>query len=306
MAATGARVTMFFQDDVFGFSETHDYLGVTELVSPQADTKLLIKARMLCMGQGILFVGCRLSLEGVFRDSELILAADLGNLPTQSTTQTGAGVPDAPPDPDQAKSCLLLRLEATSIMRRPLYMAGVPDAVIGENPRVNRARDYASWYNAFQAWGALLSNGKWGSVFRTPRGGPGGNPEFNVQGVLNDPNTGEFSIIMNDADVTFAAQQKIQLRLFQMTNRNYLPANGVWQIHAVNLGPGAGQHTYALWNSSKVTAPTIKLPGVARLVNFVTAAYDGPPQIIGQTTRKRGNRFLTGPGRRTIRKYVNS
>src|SRR5262249_9053300 len=85
MPPTGCRVTMVFQDDILAISETHDRVAATDIASVVNDAKILIKARMKVMGEGIEFVECRLSMEGVWRDSFIISAADMGAL----TTQTG-------------------------------------------------------------------------------------------------------------------------------------------------------------------------------------------------------------------------
>jgi len=304
MPATGCRVTMIFQDDILAISETHNRVTVTDIASAVNDAKNLVKARMRCMGEGVVFVECRLSMEGVWRDSFIISAADMGPLGTQSGILTSGVQLQEPASPDQAKSCLLLRLQATPQQHRPLYAAGIPDAVIGENPRENRAQNFPQFWQALTAYMDYLTSGLWGSVFRPL---PTGTfTWFKSSGYANDANTGLFGFDMLGATATFNVGDKVQLRNFAQVNRAYATPNGQWQIQSILVDmPIAGTNRYLLFGSSGVAATTVKLPGYVQRIDFSTVQYQSWT-LLGQTTRKRGNRLLAGPGRRLIRKRISA
>jgi hypothetical protein len=124
----------------------------------------------------------------------------------------------------------------------------------------------------------------------------------NTAGFVQQGGTGLLGVIVSTALQTYTQGQIIQITGVKRSNIAYASANGIWQIASVALGsPVTGQNTYYLLNSTQVQATTLTSNGQIQGVDFATVQYTSI-QIAGQTTRKRGNRFLVPVGRRRVRK----
>lgn len=298
MAVTGIRVTMFFEDSPFGISESHIFVLANEITPAIPEALKLIKARMKIMGSGVKAVGCRLSKEGVFRDSQVLDTDDLAGLSNDFNVFKNSEGRDAPNEADVAKYAVLLRAESGTRRRKPIYLAGVPDVVIGTRPPGPELALQPWWTADFNKYKTLLQSGKWGFVAKGIAGEDMPQPTI-VAGVLTQVGTGLVGIYTGGAIAGDVLKDGLQLRGFRMSHPAYPKLNGSWQVAQVEAGPGAGQTTYWLRNSTSVIASTVVRTGTAERIDHFTVAYT-KVQAIGQTSRKRGNRFLAGPGRRRV------
>jgi hypothetical protein len=294
---------MTFQDDLFGITEAHllpqsSTIGTTE----KNAAEVLVKARMLCMGANVNFVGCRLSVEGVYRDSQVLTQFDIPSPPTFPLNTSGPNGPESGL-PDQAKSCVEVRKEATSLHHASMYMAGVPDGVITEFPRGPNIVNYPAWNLNFMAYRAILlgSNPQWGMACRNYGTGFSAIP---VIGYNNAGPGGDLGFVLTGSPQGYIVGANVQLRQVTRTNVAYQSANGKWVIGSIQPNtPVAGQTTYYLNNSAGVPAGQILKFGNALLLDYIALQYS-EFKYVGQTTRKRGNRTLVSVGRRRIRTYV--
>lgn len=301
MPASGCRVTFFFSDDVYGFSETHNYLAASQISAAINPAKALLKKRLKICGFGVTPVGVRLSMEGVFRDSQVLSADDLAGLaPATGTYQDSNGVAQ-PNDSDQPKACVRVRAESGTLHRKSIFLAGVPDVIIRENPRGPAVAQIPQWEKDFKLYVKELLNG-WGFVARSAENG--NLTRRQVTAVQTQVGTALIGLSTPSVGQAYTVGQKVQVRNFTRKNVAYASINGTWQVDSVVAdSPVAGFTTYYLRNSSLVAASTILNMGTIQLVDYSTWAYDDV-QLQGQTTRKRGNRFLAGPGRRSVRKLL--
>ena len=303
MSINCVKVTMLFKDDLFGISESHllpisTSVGLNELTWATA----LVKARMLLMGANVTFQGARLSVEGVYRDSQVLTQQDIPNPPTFPLNTSGPNGPESGL-PDQAKSCVEVRKEATSAHHTTLYLAGIPDGLITEFPAGPNVVNYPQWLTNFNAWRAILlgSNPKWGMPVRNYTGSYAPVP---IQGYNNAGPGGQLGFYVNGSPAGYVQSVAVQIRQTTRQNVAYPTPNGKWFIGSVAPNtPVVGQTTYYLTGSNNVIATTIINNGNALLLDYLPAQYD-TIKFVGQTTRKRGNRSLVPVGRRRIRKYV--
>jgi hypothetical protein len=293
------RVTMFMADDVFGISETHDYNTSGDLTTVVQPAINLLKARMKLMGFGVSIVGVRLSKEGVYRDSLVLDPSQWAGIPPGQFNYSGPSGNAGTNDPDQAKACVLVRAESGTLHRKSIFLAGIPDIIIREDPRGPALVQVPQWLTDFNTYAQLLITGPWGFIGRSD---PTGTlAQFPISGVLTQAGTNLVGIVVSTALITYNQLDFIVIHNSTRTNKAYASLNGRWQIGEVDAGPGAGFNTYYLLNSQLVPVPTIINRGTVQKLDYSFLKYSNL-QVIGQTTRKRGNRFLAPPGRRTIRK----
>lgn len=304
MPLSGCRCTFFFRDDPYGFSEAHVLTTASSIAGAEGKAIALVKKRVNLLGPPARFDFARLSMEGVFRDSQVFTANDWSIPLPPIYTMSGAGVPDEPNDADQGKSCIQLRMEATTTARKSLYLAGIPDPIIGTDPEGPRSIQYAQWFKYFNSWrNELVSNG-WGFRARTPA--TGAYARIPVVGLVAQAGTSFIGLVCPNNVLTFAVGQEVQTTNFKMSNRAYFPLNGKWQISAITTNsPVAGQNTYFLLGSAGVPIDQVAINGTVQLIDFSDVAYTNV-QIWKQTTRKRGNRFIVPPGRRSTRRYISA
>jgi hypothetical protein len=303
MPVTCVKVTMLFQDDQFGISESHllplsNSLGSNELAYATA----LVKARMSLMGANVVFVGARLSVEGTYRDSQVLTQFDIPNPPTFPLNTSGPNGAESGL-PDQAKSCVEVRKEATPLHHTTLYLAGVPDGLITEFPRGPNVVNYPAWLTNFNAYRTILlgSTPQWGMAVRNYTGS---YAPIAIQGFNNAGPGGQLGFFVNGSPAGYVQGATVQVRQTTRTNVAYPTPNGKWVIGSVAQNtPVAGQTSFYLNGSNNVIATTIIKFGNALLLDYLPAQYS-TIKYVGQTTRKRGNRSLVPVARRRIRSFV--
>jgi hypothetical protein len=306
MPLSGCRATFFYNAPPYGFSETHVCTTASSITAAINNAYQLAKLRMLLCGPPCTFAYARLSMEGVFRDSQVFTPAEWVVPPPPPVSMAGGGVPTEPNDADQGKACILLRLNAGDSRRSSLYLAGIPDPIIGTDPQGPRAQQYAAWLTLFNNWMNYLLNNNWGAIYRTLPAGA--FQQVPVVGVVTQALTNWIGVVVPTNVLTFTVGQSVQLTGFRMSNRAYFPLNGKWTISSVTANsPVAGQNTYYLYNSQTVSADTVTniLNARIQLIDYSPYNYT-TVQILNQTTRKRGNRSLVGPGRRKVQKYITA
>lgn len=302
MPASGIRCTFFIQDDLYGISETHIH-SATEINDAINDATALMKARMNLCGVPAVAVGVRLSKEGVFRDSKIIPGGEFVDVNPKEFNYTGPAGLEGPNNSDQPKSCILLRVDSGSIKRKSLYLAGIPDFAIRENPRGPVITLVPQYLSAFNKWKNLLVSKAWGFTARADAAGA--LAPRAVTGFGTDVASGNLKIVTHSASTPYIAGQKVQTRLFSRSHPGYLSANGIWQIEsAATDTPASGDQTYVLRGTSGIAPSTIVNPGQVQLIDYSYFKV-ADITIVGQTTRKRGNRFLVGVGRKTSRKPIS-
>jgi len=305
MPATGIRCTFFFQEDIFGFTETHVLTAVTDPALARQPCLDLLKKRLLVSGPPVECVGIRMSQLGVFRSFLNITPDQIGNTESPPVIYgTGGDSLSGPNDADQPKSCVLLKMDHDSKTHRNMYLAGIPDIIIGEDPKGVRFGPVATWYKAYKAWVAQLIKGNWGFVAKAPNVPP--TDQKAVKGVTFNNVTNQVGVYLPTVGGAWIQGALLQLQGFTRTNVAYASLNGKWAIASVQAdSPVAGQSTYYLLNSSGVPISQIVKFGTAQLYDTQAVTYVDVG-IESQTTRKRGNRFLVPLGRRKTIKRLSS
>lgn len=301
MPVTGCRVTMIMRDGKFGISETHIKFGATDIASTAPFALRLVKKRMALCAAGVAMDYVRLSMEGVFRDSDILDADDIGDLsPPPAVVSFDADFKEKNTT-DQSKAALLIRMDGGAQSHSKIYLSGIPDYVI-------RYDDNANFVGLFAPWRKLLDNytnelitnwGFAGIVLPT-----NDNPAKQVTAAVLQDVTALLGLVTTSA-APIDAGRTVQLRDFRMTNKAYRSINGVWQIASrVDNSPSNGLSTYYLRNTAGITPSTILTMGTLFLRDKTTYKYSSA-KVRGPTTRKRGNRSLAGPGKKSTKKVVN-
>lgn len=260
--------------------------------------QVLYKLRYACMGANVVPFGGRASNVAIFRDSQILDRDFLNNLPPPpGSVQLSTGI-TVSGDPDQAKACALLRLNCSDVIRGSLFMAGIPDAVITTFPDGPNIALVPSWGKLLNKYISELQSGRWGMVARnygavTP-----------VASWIQDPTTGNLVAVINGGMAVTPGVTKVQVRGVKRTNRAYQPANGTWIVSQYTSGPGAGQNSLMLFASNNVPVTSFLSLGNLQIVDYSSYAYSSV-NLIGNSTRKRGNRSLAYPGRRVTHKYLS-
>lgn len=302
MPKSGVRVTLFFQDDIYGFTETHNHNAVS-IDAAINDARALMKARLKIGGYPLQARGVRLSMETVLRDSQVLPGSDfVGDNPLPfDYSSPKAGGTAIPNDSDQPKSCLILRAESSDVSRKTIYLAGIPDVLVGENPVGPRNVALTQWQSAFDAWRLLLTGppSVWGFVGRTVD--PTVTKRSRILGVITDPTTGIKGCIILAPVGGIPVYSRMQVTGIGRVDRKQESLNGIWTVSAVDSGPGAGFITIYLRGSDEAVVGDVGDSAAIQLVDYTSYRYRRV-QLISQSTRKRGNRSLVGPGRAPTRR----
>ena len=296
MPASGIKFVMFMEAEKFGISEEHIY-GSTNFPAAYLAAIKIFKARMGVAGFGVVPFGGRLSLLPLERQTQVLSPQDIAGIaPGQLTWNvSGGGVVDN--TMDQPLSCVVLRLEAGTTRRRSLFMAGIPDVVVRENPIGPDVTDYPAWNTAFAAYRAALLADTWGFVNTAPV------TPIPVIGAGSDPATGNLQLTVSGASAVFTQGQFVAVHKFLRSNVAYASANGRWQIASVQINAIPVTVTYTLFSSAQVNPLTITRMGVIQALDTQWSKYTNV-LLRKQGTRKRGNRFLVPPGVRRVRRSV--
>lgn len=302
MAASGIRCTFVMEVGRKSPSETFVYNAETIASAIEPAIKLA-KLRRATMGAGAAFFGVRLSKEGVRRDSRVLNLTQIAAINSIPLALTGSNAGISDNASDQAPACLNVRFEASDLSRSDLFMAGVPDAVLRQNPESPPVNIPAPWQAAFDLWAAELVNFPWGFIGRSLTGAEGIVPR-QVVAVGAQIATGFVQLVITTPAPQFTQSQLVQLRNFRMVKRVYTPAQGQFRIDSVEPDtPIPGQTRLTLRNSAAINVETIKDFGTVEIVDFLFRKYTNVV-LQRQTTHKRGNSSLSGPGRLTIRERV--
>jgi hypothetical protein len=211
----------------------------------------------------------------------------------------GPGEP-VDPKPDQAKAALQVdKYSGTRHQRGRFYVFSVPDITLGGVDDGRATLSPASWNNAFNNWVTEMK-ANWRNKFRTDT--TGGGLRVQVTGADNAGDNGLFRIVVPIPLATWAVGQRLQLRKFTQLRGTQTTVNGVYNVvKRVDLQPDGASTTFTLRDQVTPDSLSILALGTAELVNF-TLEQITKVIPVQQTTRKRGNRSLVGPGRRRIRR----
>lgn len=302
MAASGIRCTFVVNDAEYGFSETHVYNG-TDFALAKVAALNLFKKRMAICGPPANAFKLRLSSVTTKRSTLLLGRDEIGPINPPAVILTDASGNIGPNNSDQPKSCLQARVRNnTTGQGRNQYIAGIPDPVIRENPEGPSVSLIPSYKSLFDAWVTELTTGeKWGWIARMVA--PGEITVYPVVSFGSDVGTGFFQFVLATKPYT-AVGTKVFLRGWKMTNKAFLSPEGMWTISQIQDDtPVSGQTQYTLYGTSGINPANVLIPGTVELVDFTFRAYSTVSNL-QQNTRKRGNRFLLPPGRRTKRVKV--
>lgn len=293
MPATGIRCTMFFSENRGGFSETHVFNNTTIASAVEPFFELCKKRAALCAAPVRFFRG-RMSLNGSRRAYQL-----LDNIQVNQVNQAiGAPIGASDNKADQVKACVLAQMSAGPQYHRNLYLAGVPDVVLREDPETIVVATDATWNARWLAYRDLLITAAWGYIARIPPGGTGPTL-YDVLSYTEHPDDGRLGFRLATGTAGYVRLAKVQISGAKMTNKAYHNPNGIWTIGEVDdNNPGGGTSTFYLDASTDVTASAIKVRGKVNLYDVGYQHYTSGT-LINMTTRKRGNSFLYGRGRVT-------
>ncbi len=302
MPASGVRCTFIMNEGLLGFSETFIY-NAEQIASAIEPAKALFKLRMKLCGPPVVAFRCRLSRETVRRDARLLDVEDLQGLTTMTGTISGDTGPLGQADADQPKAAIQVRMQASDTAIRNMYIAGVPDVLVRMNPKGPAVAAVAAWTANFNLWKGALIAQPWGYIGRQtdvavtlPRKVVAWQVRV-LDGLLG------LTVVGNAG--SFVVGGKTHARGFQMKNKAYKNPNGIHEVESVKVDdPIAGQTTIFLRGTEGIAASTIRNPGTLELVDYTFQKITSV-QVIDQTTRKRGARSLSTPGRRTIRTKVS-
>jgi hypothetical protein len=202
--------------------------------------------------------------------------------------------------PDQMKAALQLdKYSGVRHQRGRFYLAGVPDLTLGGADDQRATITPASWAAALNVWkGELTAN--WKNRFRTDT--TAGGLRIQVTQTDNAAPNGLFRIVLPTPDGTWAIGARVQLRKFTQQAGTQIKVNRVYQIVArQDATPAGGSTTLTLRAQQIPDSGQIIGLGTAELVAYMLTQITKVVPV-EQTTRKRGNRSLAGPGRRPIRR----
>lgn len=200
------RVTMFFEADKYGWSET--------LYSSQASSsdaldagKALIPRRVGCLGEGAALIGLRASDDDSRQDSLF------------HSVNANDGKPTANTSSDIPHTCLDCRMEASSLHRRAYQLRGIPDDIVRTNGGLLIDGIYQGKLDRYRT---VLLAGGWGMKVRnTP---VGAHP---ILSITNDPSGYTVTVVTTEA-------HGLQLNdLAYISGRSNVKGfNGIWRVSA--------------------------------------------------------------------------
>lgn len=294
MPRTGYRLLITFKLDVYGGTEAH-VINTTDAFNATNSAIDLLKLRIAMLPPGADVVSARLSnLVSPF-NTQLLPPA----LWALAPHWVAGGTID--PTPDQPKSSIHVRFSTAQRSHGEAFLFGSPDVLIGENPTGVAPRMVASWQSAFNNWRAKLLL-LWGMIARANPVGP--LAPLPVTDVSTDPLTGRIQVAVAGGIAGAVIRMAVQLANFKRENIAFKSANGRYQIALIEPDtPAAGKVRYTLAGPVGVDTGTITFLGTIQVVDYSFVSYSDVT-VQGETTRKRGNRSLVGPGRRLTRRSI--
>lgn len=303
MPATGMRFKMLFRDNFLDFTESHTLPTVNDFAAAQILALQLLAARHAINSPPVAIVSAELSQIGHFRRVLTLDPATFGTMPTFSYTG-GTSVYQAGQanSADQTKACLLCHGYSGVDHRKSIFLAGVPDAILGEGRASANLDAIPGWRAAFNTYANILTTKGWGFVVR--RGDAEGNGLADIQAVFKTPPDSRAQIAVDAGDIAVGVGDVVQVMGSTRDNVAYAPLNGIWSVDAViPNSPVAGQTAITLRGTDAVAVGQLRKYGGVRLLDYTGVLYT-QITIQGQTTRKRGNRSLASPGRRRLIKRI--
>jgi hypothetical protein len=297
MPVTGMRAVMVIQDDRFCITEAH------VINSQSFETALpffinLFKARMQIAGVPAKVFRGRLSLLNARRVVRTLTRVDLASVgDAVIRTYTGPSGTVGNNDSDQPKSAIQLVLQTDDGTSHSSYLGGVPDVFIKENPEgpaVDLVPGYAMLVNQYIA---VLTQPAVGTIVRSK------DPAVLKTRAILGADTDLGSGLIRIWSATFVPQlglgQLVMVRGFKPQQKAFKALTGKFEVGFVEADtPNPGQTRLTLRGTKNLNVLDPRTLGTVELVDYTFASY--VRGSIGlQTTRKRGNRQLAGPGRRT-------
>ena len=204
------RATFFFKDDGgFGWSETIHSSKAT-LASVETSAIALASRRIACMGNSSHLVFLRISDDLVRRDS-LIDKISPGSTTNPNPAAGGS---------DSANLCLLIALKSGSMVRRSLYMRGIPDNCVTDSGQFTPSGPFT---NAFNSWSQMILADGWAIRSRDPLA-----PTAVIVGLTQAPGTG---LITVTTLLPHGFQPNDSVSITQV--KGATTANGSWSIFSV-------------------------------------------------------------------------
>ena len=212
------HATVFFVDNLLGFSETHYLVGGTDLPSAQVEADKMIIKRSNLLGTGVKIPYLRLG-DNLQKGSVLVE-------PNPATTANKDFTELMDTTSDFPWSTLLCRFSSGVIGHRSLYMSGCPDLM-----QVDGAGHITDtfWNKAGDAYKKYMTSGIWG--YRALDRNQGTSPATAISGWTNSVNVpGAGSITAANHGIPTGAMVRV-------SGVKVLPGspniNGVWQVIAV-------------------------------------------------------------------------
>jgi hypothetical protein len=302
MALTGIRCTMICQDDRYGFSETHIYNG-NDFNAAKFALVALFKRRMAICGPPAKPFRGRMSLIGARRATLLLSSQDIqsiGAAPAMALQgETGSLGQN---DSDQPKASLQIRLTGADGRWKNVYLAGIPDLVIAENPEGPRITFIPQFNKVLGLYLRQLEQDPWGFAGQTTAGLA--LPPTQILAASKLVGNGLVGVTINGAAPAGLATKTVKVYGVVMLNRALANYNGIRTIDSIAADfPAPGSTTIYLRGTEAVDVTKVRLYGTIQTLEFANVKYTGGTPI-AQTTRKRGNRSLVTPGRRLIRAKI--
>lgn len=290
------KVTLLIQEGRFDANETYYGDGSLDATTVQANAVTLANARQAMMPAGVSLFRIRISAAfapyQTFQVPPPLFAGAPGWKPGPGENQDG--------NPDQAKAALQVdKYSGVRHQRGRFFLFGVPDVTLGGASDPRPVISPASWAAAFNAWVAIVQ-ATWKNRMRTDT--TAGGLRLQVTAVDNAGANGLLRIVIPTPDMTWGVGARVQLRRFTQDRGAVPRINAIYQIVArLDATPAGGSSTLTLRGTDIPDTTTVIGLGTAELVAYVLQQITKAIPV-EQTTRKRGNRGLVGPGRRLIRR----
>jgi hypothetical protein len=261
------RATFFFKDtNQHGWTETI-HSQKSDLPSVLTAAKAVVPLRVKCLGQSSRLVYVRVSDDLVVRDSQVYVVPLDDQVPKNPDLGTS----------DPANTSLVVRLQASSLVRRTLYMRGLPDNIVEDAGHYSPTPLFSA---NFALWVSQLVSDSWAikTVDRLI-------VQHIITSVAQDVVTGRITVTTLDAHgLTLTSGVQIK------GAKGAVAINGLHPIYAL---PSALSFVI----NSTVIIPAYLGGGLAAIPGYVLAQItQGTPVRIGE--RKAGRPFDSPVGRR--------
>ncbi len=288
------KVVLILREGRLDSNETYYLDGSLTADAAQTAAVSLAQVRTAMMPAGVSLYRIRISAGFAPYQTFLVDPTLFGGFPGWTPGPT-----EGEARPDQGKAALQVdKYSGTRHQRGRFYLFGVPDITLGGTNDALPTLTPSSWATAFNNWRNLVIS-TFRNRFRTDT--TAGGLRIQVTNADNAGVNGLFRIVLPTPDMTWAIGARVQLRRFTQIRGTQIKINGVYQITArADATPATGSSTLTLRAVNIPDSTTIIGLGTAELVAYQLAQITKVVPV-EQTTRKRGNRSLVGPGRRRTR-----